>query len=477
MTTSPQSPLGSAGEFRTQWAEPVDIFSLLLLVGGDTITSALAAISGSLLTPVSFSFGWVSYAISSLLTAEGENRVMPSSSETPLLLFNLESAYRRLNRSWVLGRVFRDYEHWMSEEVRSRVEKPEPLQAADESGNPLQPADANERQALAKPVSLCVAVYKWKEGAVPAKPGYDWVWVTGLLVTSVQLGISAIPFGLHGDWGVFLITLCGSFLAYASGALPQWAKEKWACRRKKKDVALTLGNGSRHVIVILGSDQGLDLEDLAGGQVLEFTGTAPSGTHRWIRQVLPRKAATRLLPFILTLLWLLLLVTSTGIRTHSWYLLAVGTLGMIQNLVAAGAPRQPAALGLPIELATESGPGDAQQPAVPVVFAEPKVMWSLMELELKHPGFGRALLNEFFPGDLRPWEKDWWAASAEPAESAESADNIAAGRRLLLQQNKRKMFEKWRLEATKPTTGTAPSPSTHPPKVMQVGSKEQKTSS
>ena len=88
----------------------------------------------------------------------------------------------------------------------------------------------------------------------------------------------------------------------------------------------------------------------------------------------------------LAVLWFVLLVTSTGIKTHTWYLLAVGGIGMLQNLAVAAAPRHPTALGLPIELvktkiSTVSG---VQQSEVRAIFAEKKVMWTLMELEEKY---------------------------------------------------------------------------------------------
>ena len=40
-----------------QWQSPGDIFSVLLLLGGDVINRALAQITGSYFTPVAFSFG------------------------------------------------------------------------------------------------------------------------------------------------------------------------------------------------------------------------------------------------------------------------------------------------------------------------------------------------------------------------------------------------------------------------------------
>jgi len=43
--------------FREQWTYPSDIFSLLLILGGDVVARALAQLAGSHVTPVAFSFG------------------------------------------------------------------------------------------------------------------------------------------------------------------------------------------------------------------------------------------------------------------------------------------------------------------------------------------------------------------------------------------------------------------------------------
>jgi hypothetical protein len=44
-------------EFWAQWKNPGDVFSVLLILGGDVVGRALAQLAGSRLTPVAFSFG------------------------------------------------------------------------------------------------------------------------------------------------------------------------------------------------------------------------------------------------------------------------------------------------------------------------------------------------------------------------------------------------------------------------------------
>ncbi|PLB36805.1 uncharacterized protein BDW47DRAFT_132606 [Aspergillus candidus] len=388
--------MGPAAEsLRQQWQEPSDVFTILLIIGGDIVHRALGAVSGGTLTPVAFSYGWVAYAMSALLSTAGEARLLPPSPVPDLAVINLSSGYRRTNRSWTIGRLFETYDSWMPPPVRDRIAHPvlppPPSTTADEEVQHHPPAPP-----AAAAVPLCVAVYTWAVPRLqPGRTGRDWVWWTGLVTTAAQLGLSVVPFATAADWRVFLLTAGGTALAYAQGALPQWRREKWACRagNSAKHVALTLGNGSQHVVVVLGHERGLDLEDLAGGQV---RGRSARGTG--------------LVMAALAVLWFLLLVTSTGIETHTWYLLGVGALGLLQNLVVAGAPRAPAMLGVPIELATTRLPGGGGEPA-PMVFAGMKVMFTLMELEMAYPGFGKGLLGEFFPGQLRPWETEWWASS------------------------------------------------------------------
>lgn len=52
-----QNVTGSAAQFAQQFENPKDIFSILLLVGGDVVGRAIAQLAGSRLAPVAFSFG------------------------------------------------------------------------------------------------------------------------------------------------------------------------------------------------------------------------------------------------------------------------------------------------------------------------------------------------------------------------------------------------------------------------------------
>lgn len=377
---------GSTAESqRQQWTAPGDIFSVLLILGGDVVQLALANLAGGYLTPLTFSFGSVAYAISAVLSAIGENRLMRCPPEVSLQIINLKSGYRRANQSWVLGRLFQTYTFWMPKDVAEKANNVCAFKV---------PADEEARSSTMDMqihrAALCIAIYNWSDSRSVGIPSRDWVWWSGVVMTAIQLGISAIPLGVEGDWSILLVTAAGNILSYASGSLPQWRREKWDAQKlnAEKQVALTRGNGSHHVIIVHGLRGELDLEALAAGWTSDMT-------------------STRFFTFVLAIMWLALLITSTGIKTNTWYLLAIGGLGMLHNLLVAGTPRYPPSLGLPIELVKIS----SEHGEIPAVFGEEKVMWTLMELEQKYENHGRSLLEEFFPGRLNEWEEKWWAES------------------------------------------------------------------
>ena len=51
------NPGRTSVEFFDQWHDPAEVFSVLLILGADVVARALAQLSGSLVTPVAFSFG------------------------------------------------------------------------------------------------------------------------------------------------------------------------------------------------------------------------------------------------------------------------------------------------------------------------------------------------------------------------------------------------------------------------------------
>jgi hypothetical protein len=281
----------------------------------------------------------------------GDNKLMPS-PDTPCEVINAKSGYTRANTSWVIGRLVRDYDDWKDDAVSRHLKSM--LDKKDEFDRRMN--RSADTLPYPKKTGLCVSVYKAEE-AQAGVPGYDFVYWLGFGTSILELGIAAIPCGIFGDWSILLITVVGILLSFLTGSLPQWKEEKWACRdRCEKDIILTRGNGSQHAILILGQGKGFDLEDLAAGQ------TDSDHSHR---------KETRFALLGLAVLWILLLITAAGIKENSWFLLAIGGVGIIQNVFVAGKMRHPAAYGMPLTFVE--------------VIGSPKVMETLFEVEDKYP--------------------------------------------------------------------------------------------
>ncbi|RYO85023.1 hypothetical protein DL766_005664 [Monosporascus sp. MC13-8B] len=132
---------------------------------------------------------------------------------------------------------------------------------------------------------LCVSLYE-ADYASPGYPGYDLVYFVGFATSVIQLG-----------------------------SIPQWSKKKWECRRdSEKAVILSRGNGSKHAIVVIGRSKGLDVEDLAAGP----TNVDVSASY-----------TTRITLTILATLWILLFIAAAGIKQNTWFLLAIGGIGIL----------------------------------------------------------------------------------------------------------------------------------------------------
>jgi len=95
----------------------------------------------------------------------------------------------------------------------------------------------------------------------------------------------------------------------------------------------------------------------------------------------------------------MLLITVAGMKQNAWFLLAIGCIGMVQNIYAAGARRYPGAYGIHL---------DFQETIV-----GQKVMGTLMTCEDNYPGLGYSLLDTYFPGmKLRKGEEEYWTRIA-----------------------------------------------------------------
>ncbi|KAF2105389.1 hypothetical protein BDV96DRAFT_608287 [Lophiotrema nucula] len=408
VSNSPGTGATTQQQLSAQWTNPNDVLSVLLIVGGDIVQKALAQGSGGYFTPICFSFGWVSYSLNTLIAIVGDGHLLPE-PDHPVKVYNLKSGYVRENKNWVIGRIARDNVMHL---------------------NKMRPLDGN---------AIRISIYDALEDTKgPSVAATGRLRAFGVATMILQLFIASIPFGRYREWGVFLVTAAGTGLALVAGALPQWRAEKLPCQTKvTKDFALTSGNGSRDIMIIRGNGVCLDLEELAAPQM-------PRSARIWEGHPLLSRPVTedgipkvRLnrskvyktwtplgipIGFWITIavtstqfvFWVAILISVAGLRAHVWYLLGVGALGMLQNVIVAAASRGPDKRNLPIK-------------HVETLLSR-KVMDGLMDLDITYAGFGEPLLGEFFPGKLRKNEKEWWAGNRDAYDDEREVQIAKRGR-------------------------------------------------
>lgn len=220
---------------------------------------------------------------------------MPDADVTDLLVINARTGHVRTTKTWLLGRLYRDVEIQMDKEmVKEQPHASSAKQALPKISIGERPWEALRISIFELDLEHCL-----RQGV----PTWDWLWLSGISVIFLQLCISIVPWILYGAWDIFLITACGNILAVLGGSLPQWTREKWSCPKNGSDtVIITMGNGSRHAMVILGQrGVGLDFEILARGTRIS--------TPTW---------TTRVATGVLAVLWVGLLLTASGLKWNAW---------------------------------------------------------------------------------------------------------------------------------------------------------------
>ncbi|KAK8070417.1 hypothetical protein PG997_010620 [Apiospora hydei] len=91
--------------------------------------------------------------------------------------------------------------------------------------------------------------------------------------------------------------------------------------------SLGQGNGHKHAMIIIGKEGCPDLETLSTANIAA-------------------RPETPICTFILAGLWVCLLVSVSGLKEQSWFLVGAGGLGMLQNAYAAGAKRPSSTTGI-----------------------------------------------------------------------------------------------------------------------------------
>ncbi|ORY59283.1 uncharacterized protein BCR38DRAFT_446146 [Pseudomassariella vexata] len=343
-------------DLKLEWINPsVVVGTVLMVVGDKAVQAALAQTSGLLFTPVCFSFGWVTYALSALMSVYGDGRLLPP-PDYAVKVFNLDSGYYRNNSNWVIARIVRDHESWMSSQE-------------DKSNK-----------------SIRIAIFEAKPNPQGAnKFTYNILHVRGVVVILIQLAIAAIPaFITNGrEWGPLAVTSFGTILALAMGALPQWSAEKLPNRSgSKATFALTAGNGSRDIMIIKGQGNCIDLEEMAVSE-------SPKKGQPWTKfprfsfirrhSFQPRAKETFGFPrgffityvttTVIAVLWLFVMISFAGMNEHTWALILVGAVGLFHNTMLGSMERDSKYRNLPLT-------------PIDTITAH-KVMDGLMDLEIK----------------------------------------------------------------------------------------------
>ncbi|KAI9150773.1 G protein-coupled receptor GPR1 [Paramyrothecium foliicola] len=399
--------MSTVNNLETQWSNPAGISAILMLAGGDIVQKAFCQGTGKFYTPVCLSFGCFAYALTALGSMVNDGRLLPQ-PDYPAKVINLDSGYGRDNKSWVIGRLLRD--------IEAKASRTKPL------------GDDGIR------ISVFEALVNTNG---PAEFSWNLLHLCGLIFTVIQLCVAAIPLILDRDWSIMLITAAGTLLIQLLGALPQWKAEKLPNRQRSRAAyAITSGNGSRDIVVILGRGNCLDLEELSTSQSPRTS--RPWEKFRWLstnktdargmahlerQNTQLRKSrdvygtpvgfwissATCVFTFIL---WLLVLVNMAAPSDHCWYMIAVGAIGMVQNTVAAGMEIKPKQRNLPLHLID--------------TIKRRKVMDGIMDFEVTYH-CGQPLLEEFFPSRLRPDELKWWCGDHEPYDKERRAQKESRG--------------------------------------------------
>ncbi len=192
----------------------------------------------------------------------------------------------------------------------------------------------------------------------------------------------------------------------------------------KYTFGLTSGNGSKDIMIIIGGGECLNLEEFAvsdtprngrpwekfSKQLIARARNSGDGSLSFHRNGHILRDANEIhglpvgfwitltMTIVQSILWLMLLITVASVRNNTWYLLAVGGIGMFQNGIVAAIERPPESRNLPLKFVA--------------TIERRKVMDGLMDLECALR-VRMAPVQGVFTGELTKDEKEWWDGNRE----------------------------------------------------------------
>ncbi|KAK8038605.1 hypothetical protein PG993_007016 [Apiospora rasikravindrae] len=182
------------------------------------------------------------------------------------------------------------------------------------------------------------------------------------------------------------ITVVGTLLIQIMGILPQWRAEKLPNGYRLVSIAPWEKFQQLSQPIDLENSGGFSIRDIQGQKAKKFRGLA-SGFR-----------LTQITCWVLSVLWLLLLVNVAASTDYTWCILGVGVLGMFQNAWLAAVELPPAKRNMPLFHCD-------------TIMAH-KVMDGIMDFDMTYSR-GLPLMEEFFPGRLHPEEVEWWRGNTK----------------------------------------------------------------
>ena len=147
---------------------------------------------------------------------------------------NVDTGDKRVNKSWVLSRLLRDWEK------RATYDYSEPALVI--AIFKVREEDRKQRDMTDRARRRVQDLEKNKKAKVDAStiqagvPELDLQWYTGILVIIAQLIIATIAGIVFKLWLIMTVTIVGTILCLAGSALSQLKQEKWSCRKISEGV-------------------------------------------------------------------------------------------------------------------------------------------------------------------------------------------------------------------------------------------------
>ncbi|KAF7586152.1 hypothetical protein BBP40_009394 [Aspergillus hancockii] len=136
---------------------------------------------------------------------------MPDVDVDNTVVVGCASGHFHTTKSWVLGRLLRDFKDAVNKEMKDEQPHIPPGMTLE----PKKEPSARERVQEQAWEALRITVFEVENEPSSGHgiPTLDWVWLSGCAVILIQLGIAIVAWTVDGSWDIFLITAAGNTLA------------------------------------------------------------------------------------------------------------------------------------------------------------------------------------------------------------------------------------------------------------------------